>query len=119
MPTSTYHVVSGDTLYRISQKFGMSLDDLKSLNHLRSNNLSIGQSLLVRTAGTSIPSVTVTISNPVFTTIIPAATTSSTVSYRVVPGDTLFGIARKFGMSVQDLQFINRLTSSSLSVGQV
>ncbi|MEO6758622.1 MAG: LysM peptidoglycan-binding domain-containing protein, partial [Saprospiraceae bacterium] len=119
MPTSTYHVVSGDTLYRISQKFGMSLDDLKSLNHLSSNNLSIGQSLLVRTAGTTAPAATVTPGNPVFTTIITAVTTISTVSYRVVPGDTLFGIARKFGMSVQDLQSINRLTSSNLSVGQM
>ncbi len=108
MPTSTYKVVAGDTLFKIANRFGMTVDDLKGLNHLVSNNLSIGQALTVRTP---------TAVNP--TPVNPAPATGGTSSYRVVPGDTLFGIAKKFGMSVQDLQAINRLTSSSLSVGQM
>ncbi len=110
MPTSSYKVVSGDTLFGIAKKFGMRVDDLKSLNHLFSNNLNIGQSLQVRTAGSApIPAGNST----------PPTSSGSTGSYRVVPGDTLFGIAKKFGMSVQELQGLNQLTSSSLSIGQL
>lgn len=39
-------------------------------------------------------------------------------TYTVVAGDTLFGIARRFGMSVTELQNLNSLSSSSLSIGQ-
>ncbi len=43
-----YYVVSGDTLYAISRRFNMSVDDLKLLNGLNSNTLSIGQRLRVK-----------------------------------------------------------------------
>jgi len=47
---SVYTVVKGDTLYGISRKFGMGVDDLKALNKLTSNNLNVGQTLKVRTS---------------------------------------------------------------------
>ena len=111
MPTSTYKVVRGDTLFGIAKKFGMSVDDLKSLNHLVSNNLNVGQPLQVRTPGAVIPP-----GHPV--TPLVSGGGSGVSTYRVMPGDTLFGIAKKFGMTVQELQTLNRLVSSSLSVGQ-
>ncbi len=111
MPTTTYKVLRGDTLFGIAKKFGMSVDDLKSLNHLVSNNLTIGQPLQVRIAGSVTPP-----STPVTP---PSSSSGGTSSYKVMPGDTLFGIAKKFNMTVQDLQTLNRLVSSSLSVGQV
>lgn len=40
-------------------------------------------------------------------------------TYRVAAGDTLFAIARRFGMTVDELKAANRLTSNNLSVGQV
>ena len=43
-----YTVVSGDTLYQISRKFNISVDELKRINNLTSNNLSIGQKLLIK-----------------------------------------------------------------------
>ncbi len=110
MPTITYKVQRGDTLFGIAKKFGMGVNDLKSLNHLVSNNLSVGQPLQVRTAGSAT-----TPSNPA----TPSSASGSTSTYRVVSGDTLFLIAKKFGMSVQEVQTLNRLVSSSLSVGQV
>lgn len=45
--TSIYTVSAGDTLYGIARRFGMSVNDLKALNGLSSNNLSIGQQLRV------------------------------------------------------------------------
>lgn len=88
-----YTVKSGDTLWGIARKYNMSVNDLKSLNNLSSNNLSIGQKLIV--------------------------SKSSSNDYTVVAGDTLWGIARKFNVSVDDLKSLNNLTSNSLSIGMV
>ena len=43
----TYIVLQGDTLYSISRRFGLTVDDLKSLNNLPDNHLKIGQKLVV------------------------------------------------------------------------
>jgi len=43
----TYTVVPGDTLYSISKRFGLTVDDLKALNNLPDNSLKIGQKLVV------------------------------------------------------------------------
>lgn len=88
-----YTVKSGDTLWGIARKYNMSVNDLKSLNNLSSNNLSIGQKLIVSKASSN--------------------------DYTVVAGDTLWGIARKFNVSVDDLKSLNNLTSNSLSIGMV
>ena len=42
-----YQVSQGDTLYSISKKFNVSIDDLKKKNNISDNALSIGQSLIV------------------------------------------------------------------------
>ena len=43
----TYAVKQGDTLYNISKRFGLTVDDLKTLNNLADNNIKIGQVLVV------------------------------------------------------------------------
>jgi LysM repeat protein len=43
-----YTVVKGDTLYSISKKFNISIEELKKKNNLTDNTLSLGQSLLVK-----------------------------------------------------------------------
>lgn len=46
---NTYYTVkSGDTLYRIATEHGMTVDELKELNDLTSNNIAVGQQLTVR-----------------------------------------------------------------------
>jgi hypothetical protein len=42
-----YTVVTGDTLYSISRRFGLTVEDLKALNNLADNNIKIGQKLVV------------------------------------------------------------------------
>lgn len=52
MPATTqYTVAPGDTLYGVSKKFGMSVDDIIALNGLSSNSLSVGQTLQVYGGG--------------------------------------------------------------------
>lgn len=48
-PKENYHSVKkGDTLYNISNRYGISVEDLKKLNNLRSNEISIGQQLKLK-----------------------------------------------------------------------
>jgi flagellum-specific peptidoglycan hydrolase FlgJ len=43
----TYTVTTGDTLYNISRRFGLTVDDLKALNNMADNNIKIGQTLVI------------------------------------------------------------------------
>ena len=95
----TYVVKSGDTLWSIARNNGLSVDELKRLNNLTSNALSIGQVLKLKENTTS------------------NAFTGDT--YVVKSGDTLYGIARKYNLSVDELKKLNNLSSNNLSVGQV
>lgn len=94
----TYTVKKGDTLYGISNQFGVSVVDLKNLNNLKDNNLKIGQVLKIsQNSGT----------NP-----------NSTINYIVKKGDSLYAIARVYKTTVQEIQKLNNLKSNALSIGQ-
>ena len=91
-----YTVKSGDSLWSISRKFGVSVNELKKVNNLSSNLLSIGQNL-----------------------IIPGKkNNTSSNEYVVKKGDTLYGIANKYNVSVDNLKSYNNLSTDSLSIGQ-
>lgn len=93
-----YTVLSGDTLYSIANRFGLSVDELKSLNNLTSNTLSIGQQLIIK------PST--------------SGGTENYITYIVQRGDSLWKIATENGISVQDLINFNNLTNTTLQIGQ-
>lgn len=100
VPT-TYTVVSGDSLWSIANRFGVTVNDLKTANNLTSNLLSIGQTLIIPTTGTNNPG------SPIYTT------------YTVKSGDSLWSIANRFGTTVDTIKSLNNLTSNLLSIGQV
>lgn len=92
-----YTVKSGDSLWSISKKFGITVDELKNANNLSSNLLSVGQNL-----------------------IIPGKEAQATSDeYVVKKGDTLYSIARKYNISVDNLKSINNITTDSLAIGQI
>ena len=91
-----YTVKSGDSLWSISRKFGVTVNELKKVNNLSSNLLSIGQNL-----------------------IIPGKkNNTSSNEYVVKKGDTLYGIANKYNVSIDNLKSYNNLSTDSLSIGQ-
>lgn len=92
-----YIVKSGDTLYSIAKKYGLTVDELKKMNNLSSNTLSINQKLLV---GNDM------------------STDYNYDVYVVKSGDTLWGIASKYNTSVDKIKDINNLNSNNLSIGQ-
>lgn len=81
----THTVQKGETLYRISKMYGMTVDELKSLNGLTSNEISLGQSLRVKSgAGVSAPvketAAPKVIETAVKTEVKPAAETKPAVA---------------------------------------
>ena len=98
-----YTVVSGDTLWLLAQRFGTTVDAIKSLNNLTSDALSIGQVLKIPGTGG----------------VTPPPPPIGYFNYTVVSGDTLWLLAQRFGTTVDAIKSLNNLTSDALSIGQV
>ena len=94
-----YTVKAGDTLYGISNQFGVSVTELAELNGIKGSNLAIGQVL-------KIPSSAGTNPNNMF-------------MYTVKSGDTLYGIARKFGTTVKEIMNLNYFKDTNIKPGDV
>lgn len=91
-----YTVKSGDTLYSIAKKYGITVDKLKDLNNLKSNMISVNQKLLVNDQKKN----------------------QTTNAYVVEKGDTLYSIAKKYSTTVSKIKELNNLKSDTLSIGQ-
>ena len=97
-----YIVKKGDSLYSIANKYNTTVDELKRINNLTSNILSIGQVL-------KLPSDK---ANNV-------ENEENTISYTVQKGDSLYSIARKYDTTIDRIKDLNNLTTNLLSIGQV
>lgn len=101
---SDYYVVKkGDTLWSIARAYGLTVDKLKSLNNLTSNNLTIGDSLIVKDSSGNNDN---------------SSSVDNNKYYIVKKGDSLYSIARRNNMTVDELKSLNNLTSNILSIGQ-
>lgn len=91
---ATYTVKSGDTLSDIAERTGQSVSELAQKNGISDiNHLSVGQ-------------------------VIETDDTSESGTYTVKSGDTLSGIAEKYGTTVDRLMQLNHLSSDFLVVGE-
>ena len=127
----TYTVVSGDGLYAIARKTGTSINDLLSLNGLSLNStIYPGQVLTLSASSESSTNEETTSteeessSSTQETTSEESAASSEQPStggtYTVVSGDGLYAIARKTGISIEDLLSLNGLSlNSTIYPGQV
>lgn len=100
----SYVVKKGDSLWSIANQNGTTVSELKKYNNLTNDLLSIGQII-------EIPSAT-TIVTPSEEDVI-----NKENLYIVQNGDTLWSIARKFGVSIDDIRNANNLTNDILSIG--
>lgn len=95
---NTYKVSSGDTLYRVAINNNLTVSQLIEWNNLSTSTIYVGQSL---------------------TLLAPHTHETTTATYTVQSGDTLWGIATRNKMSVDQLKALNNLTTNTISVGQV
>ena len=101
-----YQVISGDTLSRIAQRHGVSINELKLANNLRSNNLRRGQRLTIPAHGRIVTSA----SKP---QQLASRRSQDKGSYQVRSGDSLWSISQKHGVSHNELAKWNGLNAKS------
>lgn len=118
----TYTVKSGDTLSAIANRFGMNYIQLAQINNIRNvNRIYVGQTLRLQAQVNNS-----TVSQPVHNNTnnvkpAPAPTpTTNNAAYTVKSGDTLSGIASRFGVSYEQLARLNNIANPNrIYVGQV
>lgn len=99
--SSDFHIVEeGQTLYSLANRYRLTVNVLKQQNGLRSSIIKVGQELRVANFNTNIGN-------------------SDLSKWTVAKGDTLYSIAKKNGLSVEQLKSLNGLTSNLIKVGQV
>ena len=98
---NTYIVKSGDSLYSIAKRFNTTVDDIKKINSLSSNLLSINQRLIIPQS--------INYNNN---------SSNNDNIYIVKSGDSLYSIAKKFNTTVDDIKKANNLSSNLLSINQ-
>lgn len=147
--STTHKVTSGETLFSISKKYGVTIESLKEWNKLSGNGVKVGQVLTINETGTTQTQVASDTkpSEPVSVRAQPkmeekkveapkaksetvkAASAPVTTSAPITPGDwishtvksgeTLFSLSSQYGSSVENLIQWNALTSNNLRAGQV
>jgi membrane-bound lytic murein transglycosylase D len=122
-------VRSGDTLLGIARKYQMPLLALKRLNHLRTDRIRAGARLMINpvaaqsgkpayllAAGNAAPAPTK--SRPAPEDAAPPARKTLQVAHHTVQkGDTLFSIAKRYRVNLEDLIRWNRLAGKVLKIG--
>lgn len=99
-----HKVKKQETLYGIAQLYNVSVDDIKKLNkELYSRGLRNGERLLIPAASDNTNNT--------------GGTLARTQKYTVQAKETKFGIARKFGISIAELENLNPYLGESLKVG--
>ncbi len=95
-----HSVSAGETLYSISKKFGVSVEEIKQDNELLTNSLSLGMELKIRTEEHK------------------KSPKKEENIYIVQQGDTFYSISRKFNIGVPELLKLNNKTEAQLKIGE-
>lgn len=90
-----YIVKRGDTLYSIAKKYNTTVNSIKNLNSLVSDNIGVGQTLRI----------------PI--------TNNYYFLYTIKKGDTLWNIAREYNTTVENLRNLNNIQGDLLNVNQI
>jgi LysM repeat protein len=97
-----YVVKPGDSLYHISNRFGVSMETIKEANGLKGPLIKPKQVLLIPTSRVEYL----------------RGLSEETLSYTVKPGDSLYQISKSTGCSIDEIKRLNHLQSVHLKIGQ-
>ncbi len=105
--TTKYKVRKGDSLGEISQKFGVTISQIRKWNDLSSNKINTGQVLAIhgKDEARSLGDNT-------------TRTSTNTIKYNIKPGDTIGEIAEMFNVSIAEIRDWNNLNSNKLVAGK-
>ncbi|MEX1136979.1 MAG: LysM peptidoglycan-binding domain-containing protein [Balneolales bacterium] len=112
----TIHTVeAGETLFRISRQYNVSVNDIREWNNLSNDDLKIGEELKIHKDAVTENS------SPVVENISESSSLSTRPSqdyHEVARGETLYRISQQYNMSVSELQKLNNIEGSQLNIGQ-
>lgn len=124
----THKVQKGETLYRISKKYNVSVDQIKTWNNKSSNTIHPGETLQVAQAATAVapsPSLTAkggptaTTPAPRYTNNTPADNSAANKFHIVRPGETVASLALRYGYTEARFRQLNDLNRNEMiKVGQ-
>jgi len=118
------HIVKyKETLYSISKKYGISMETLCDLNpSLKTSNLKTGMKLqLPNMEEAIVPEKVVQEQNPIIETAFTtkeAITSNVDMVHKVLPKETLYGISKQTGVSIEELTRLNPSVANGLKVDQ-
>lgn len=101
-------VEKGESLYGISKEHDVTIDQIKLLNKMANNNVQIGQELLIQEGnikGASQGSYTI-------------KSTTTNIMHAVNPGESLFSVAKKYNLTVDELKALNGMTDNTIFIGE-
>ncbi len=100
-----HSVKRGETLYLISKKYNVSIEELKEINHLKGNNLQIGQILKISENKEQINT--------------PSSVVEKTSTKHIVKsGESLYAIAKQYDCSINDLKQWNNKQGNKIKAGE-
>lgn len=107
---SIHHIVKPrETLYSISRLYKVSFQDLKKWNNLSSNNIDIGQDLIVK----QVPNAKLVTNKEK-----ARSTNGKGKTHIVKPSETLYSLSKRYNVPMADIKNWNGLISNDLSIGQ-
>lgn len=101
-----HKVAAKETLFSIARLYNVSVDDIKTWNNLQEYSLSQGQDILIK-------------KKPEVAPVETKAPATAAKTHTVAAKETLFSIARQYGMTVQQLKEWNGILDNELRIGQV
>lgn len=121
--TKTHKVKKGDNLGEISEKYGVTVAEIKKWNKLKSNNIPLGKSLKIITNERVVTTVKKEVkSDAIASNDRPKKEQKSDVAdkedsfYVVQQGDNLSTIAKKYNVSIDDLKQWNDLSDNTIQL---
>lgn len=119
--TSIHVVQKGDTLYSLSRKYEITVDELRVANNLSENDvIKVGQKIQIPSANIANAAALSQKKSAEDKNIEQKSLSLNTKKYKVQKGDTFYALSRKYEISVADLMSLNKMDSSStLKIGQI
>lgn len=108
--TTKHKVASGESLYSISKKYNISIDELKRINNIPNGKIRPGQELKMNQQATSAKSVEVA--------KVETPQKEKGTTHKVTPGESLYSISKKYNISIDELKRVNNIPTGKIKPGQ-
>lgn len=110
-------IQAGETIFRVSKIYGVTVDDIKAWNNLSINTVEIGQELVIL-RGITKSAITITQTPPSTKTYTAPITQSNTQYHTLQAGETVFRLSKLYGVTIEDIVKWNNIKGFAVSVGQ-